>query len=143
MTVVDVTTGEVLDEIAGTELEGRANIRSLEALHTQRRQLLITLAPLKALHGPGDLWDSKRKQLLEALKVRQRLALLEQGQKVTEGLVDAMAYADEQYARFLDQGESARIDYITQQNQLHEIEELIRDREFSLLAYNSECKLAR
>src|SRR5690242_6584527 len=112
MTAVVDLNGEVLQEIEGSALETRAGIASLDALHAQRRQLLITLAPLKALHGPGDLWDSKRKQLLEALKVRQRLTLLEQGQKVTEGLVDAMAYADEQYLRFVDQGIADRIDYI-------------------------------
>jgi hypothetical protein len=140
--VVDVETGEVM-EIPSTELEGRAGIRSLDALHAERRQLLNILAPLQALHGAGDLWDAKRKQLLEALKVRQRLTLLEQGQKVTEGLVDAMAYADAQYATFLDQGERDRIEYITLRNRYNEIEEQIRDREFSLLAYNSEIKLAR
>lgn len=140
--VVDVETGEVL-EFEGSPLEERAGIASLDGLHAERRQLLNILAPLKALHGPGDLWDSRRKQMLEALKVRKRLELLETNQKVTEGLVDSLAYADEQYLRFLDQGERDRIEYITMQNQLNEIEEKIRDREVSLLVYNSEVKLAR
>lgn len=129
--------------IESTELEGRAGLRSLDALHAERRQLLTILAPLKALHGPGDLWDAKRKQMLEAMKVRHRLKLLEGGQKVTEGLVDSLAYADEQYLNFIDQGERDRIEYITLQNRYNEIEEQIRDREFSLLAYNAEIKLAR
>ena len=140
--VVDVETGEVID-VPSTELESRAQIRSLDALHAERRQLLNILAPLQALHGAGDLWDAKRKQLLEALKVRVRLRLLEQGQRVTEGLVDSMAYAEQQYADFIDQGERDRIEYITLRNRYNEIEEQIRDREFSLLAYNSEIKLTR
>ena len=129
--------------IESTELESRAGIRSLDALHAERRQLLTVLAPLKALHGPGDLWDAKRKQMLEALKVRHRLKLLEQGQKVTEGLVDSMAYADQQYLSFIDQGERDRIEYITLQNRYNELEELIRDRELAMLCYNSEVKLTR
>jgi len=129
--------------IEGSPLEERAGVDVLDALHAQRRQLLITLAPLKALHGPGDLWDSKRKQMLEALKVRWRLKLMETGQKITDATVDAAAYADEQYERFIDQGERDRVDYITQQNRLNEIDERIRNREVSLLVYNSECKLAR
>jgi len=137
-TLVDPETGEVLD---GTALEGRAQIASLEALHTQRRQLLITLAPLKALHGPGNLWDSKRKRLLEALKVRQRLGLMEKNVKVTDGAIEAMAYADEQYERFLDEGERSRIEYINQQNELDEITEKIQDRESCLYAYSAEARL--
>jgi len=129
--------------IEGSPLEERAGVDVLDALHAQRRQLLITLAPLKALHGPGDLWDSKRKQMLEALKVRWRLKLMETGQKITDATVDAAAYADEQYERFIDQGERDRVEYITQQNRLNEIDERIRNREVSLLVYNSECKLAR
>jgi len=131
----------VLIEGSKSTLEQRAEIASLEELHTARRQLLLTLAPLKALHGPGNLWDSKRKRLLEALKVRQRLGLMEKNVKVTDGAIEAMAYADEQYERFLDEGERARIDYINQQNELDEIVEKIKDRENSLYAYSAEARL--
>jgi phage gp46-like protein len=140
--LVDRDTGEVYD-VEGTALESRAGLIPLEALHTARRQLLITLAPLKALHGPFGIWDDRRKQMLESLKVRSRLTLLEQGQKITEGLVDAMAYADEAYLRLLDQAERDKIEYLMQANQMSELEEKIRDREICLLAYNSELKLTR
>jgi hypothetical protein len=125
------------------EIEERANVDPLGVLHARRRQLLVTLAPLKALHGHNGVWDDKRKQLLEAMKVQARMAMTEAGQKVTEGAVDSMAYADELYARFIDEGISARIDYITQQNEYDEIAERIRSREIELLAYNGELKLAR
>jgi hypothetical protein len=125
------------------EIEDRARIASLGDLHARRRQLLAALAPLKALHGHNGIWDDKRKQMLEAMKVKARMALTDAGQKVTEGLVDAMAYGDEQYERFLDAGIAARIEYLTMQNELDEIGELIRDRELCLLVYNSEVKLAR
>jgi hypothetical protein len=124
-------------------LEDRAGVDSLGDLHARRRTLLVTLAPLKALHGHNGIWDDKRKQMLEAMKVKARMALMESGQKATEGMVDAMAYGDEHYERFLDAGIAARIDYIQQQNELDEIVERIRSREIELLAYNSEVKLAR
>ena len=126
-----------------SEIEARANVDALGDLQQRRRQLLNTLAPLKALHGHNGIWDDKRKSLLEAMKVKARMALNEAGQKVTEGMVEAMAYADPQYASFIDDGIAARIDFITQQNELTEIEERIRSREIELLCFNSELKLAR
>jgi hypothetical protein len=125
------------------EIEARAGVDALGDLHARRRQLLITLAPLKALHGHNGVWDDKRKQMLESMKVKARMALTEAGQKTTEGMIDAMAYGDELYERFLDQGVTDRIAYITQQNELDEITERIRSRELELLTYNAEVKLAR
>jgi hypothetical protein len=124
-------------------VEDRAQVASLGDLHARRRALLATLNPLKALHGHNGIWDDKRKQLLEACKIRARMLLTEQGQKVTEDRVEAMGYADEQYAAFIDTGITARIEYLTLANELTEIEEMIRDRELCLLVYNSEVKLDR
>jgi hypothetical protein len=125
------------------EIESRAGIDALGDLHTRRRQLLVNLAPLKALHGHNGIWDDKRKQLLEAMKVQARMALTDAGTKVTEGAVESMAYADEVYANFIDKGIAARIDYILQQNEYDEIAERIRSREIELLAYNAELRLAQ
>lgn len=125
------------------EVEGRADVLPLGDLQARRRKLLERLAPLKALHGHGGLFDDKRKQMLEAMKVRHRMAMTAEGIKVTEGMVEAHAYADPQYEAFLDQGVTDRIDYITLANELTEIEEQIRDRELGLLVYNAELKLTR
>lgn len=140
-TYSDPETGEVLGE--ATALEQRAELIPLEALHAARRQLLITLAPLKALHGHGGIWDDRRKAFVEALRIRALARLTSEGGKTTEKVVEAEAYGDPQYIAFLDQAERDKIEYIVQSNKLTEIEEKIRDREFSLLAYNSEIKLAR
>ena len=129
------------DEVSA--LESRAEVDALGDLHARRRLILDSLAPLKALHGHGGLFDDKRKQFLEAMKVKARMALTTSGTKITEGAVDSIAYADEQYERFIDDGISARIEYITRQNELDEISERIRNRELALLCFNSEVKLAR
>lgn len=139
-------SGSVAEALPSDELraiEARAEVDSLGDLHARRRTLLVNLNPLKALHGHNGIWDDKRKQMLESMKVQARMALMESGQKVTEGAVESMAYADEMYARFIDNGISARIEYLTLQNEYDEIAERIRSREIELLAYNGELKLAR
>lgn len=132
-----------LNEAEPSDLESRAGIRALDVLHAQRRQLMVMLAPLKALHGPFGIWDARRKQLLESLKVRARSALIAQGVKTTETMIDAEAHGDAQYLAFLDQSERDKIEYLHMQTELDEIEEAIRSREIELLAYNSEVKLSR
>ena len=124
-------------------IEERAEVDALGDLQQRRRALLTQLAPLKALHGHNGVWDNKRKQMLEAIKVRVRMALDAAGKKATDSGVDALAHADEQYARFIDAGIEDRIQYIVLQNEADEIAERIRSREIELLAYNGELKLAR
>jgi hypothetical protein len=127
-----------------TELEARAQTRSLDALHHERRVLLEQLAPLKALHGHNGMFDDKRKQMLEAMKVKHRISFqTATGQRPTDAAIEALAYDDKSYLEFIDAGISARIDYIRMQNELDEINEKIRSREIELLAYNSELRLAK
>lgn len=124
-------------------LEQRAEVESLEQLHADRRRLLTTLAPLKALHGPFGLFDDRRAQLLEAMKVKARLELLGadgKGKATDEG-VKARAAADPAYRKFLDDGLADRITYIRQAVQLSELEERIRAREIELQAYSAEARL--
>ncbi len=124
-------------------LEDRASVESLEALHHERRILMRTLAPLKALHGPFGLWDAKRKQMSRACMVRARMAIIARHEKPTEAMVEAEALCDPQFVAFMDQAERDRIEYLCQQTQLDELEERIRSREIALQAYNSELRLAR
>ena len=127
----------------GTALESRAEVDSLEALHAERRQLMLVLSPLKSRHGSFGTFDAKRKQLLEALKVRARMELTRDGAKVTESAIDTAGHADSQYGAFLDQMESEKIEYLNLDVQLSEIEEKIRNREIALQVYSSELRLAR
>ena len=126
-----------------TDLEARADIDSLLHLHAERRALLPVYAQLRALHGPNGKWDAKRKQLLEATKIRARMVCQQKQEKVTEGLVDAMAHADEQYVEFIDQGIAGATRYVEMETAISEIEERIRGREFALLAYNAETRLGQ
>ena len=124
-----------------TALESRADLDSLEGLHVERRQLLPEYAHLRALHGPNGKWDAKRKALLEATKIRARMLCQQRNEKVTEGLIDAMAHADDQYVDFIEEGVSGATRYVQLETAISEIEERIRGREFALLAYNAEARL--
>lgn len=124
-------------------LEDRAEVEPLEVLHNERRQLMITLAPLKAVHGNFGLFDHRRKSMVEAMKVKTRLRLTQSGAKVTEAMIDAEAHEDKQYNEFLDQMYAEKVEFLKQQTTLDEIEERIRSREIALGVYNSELRLGR
>lgn len=125
-----------------TPLETRAGIDSLDVLHHKRRAVLEQLAPLKALHGPFGLWDARRKQMLEALKIRALHSLTQANEKTPEWRIDAEAHADEQYAALLDRAEADKVAYLNLDNELSEIEERIRSREAELYAYAREARLS-
>lgn len=124
-------------------LEAKVGTDPLDALHHARRALIEQIAPLRALHGPYGLFDDRRKQLLEACKIRARMALSKDGAKCTEGMVEAAAYDDAEYERLLDEGYASRIDYIRLENEITEINEKIRSRELEIVAFSAEARLAR
>lgn len=126
-----------------TPLEARAEIDALQALHARRRAIVAALAPLRALHGMNGCWDAKRKQLLEACKVRARMLLQQKNEKTTESYIDALGHTDSQYERFLDESIQAKIEWVLKENEMAELTDLIRNRETCLNAYNAELKLAR
>jgi hypothetical protein len=132
-----------INEYAGemTALEDRADVASLEGLHADRRSLLKEYATLRALHGPGGKWDAKRKALLEAMKIRARMALAERSEKITDAAVDAYGHADEQYVAFVDRGIADATRHIELETAISEIEERIRNREIALSVYGKEVSL--
>lgn len=134
---------DFLTAVQMTALETRAEVESLESLHDERRQLVRTLAPLKAQHGSYGMFEARRKQMSRACMVRARMTIIKRGEKPTEAMVEAEGLCDPQFVAFLDQAERDRIEFITQQTQLDELEERIRNREIALQCYNGELRLGR
>lgn len=140
------SSAPAVDELPADYLkavESRAEVDALGDLHQRRRMLLEQLAPLAALYGNFGLWDSRRKQLLEAMKVKHRMTLAQEGTKATEAMIDAYAHADEQYERFLDDSYTSKIEFIKMDNELSELVERISSRETELHVYGKELSLAR
>jgi len=123
-----------------TERENRAEVCSLEALHVERRQLMPLYCALKALHGPANNWDKRRKCLLSAIKIRVRMSPAPSG-KWTDAGVDDAAHADEQYVRFVDEGIATATQYAELDIRMTEISERIDDRRNGLFLYSAEAKL--
>lgn len=128
---------------AAKELEQRAEVDSLAALHQERRVVLQTLTKLRAEHGSFGSWDHRRKQLVESLKIKalDRDPADPPLLKETEKIIEAWAYSHPTYKAFLDRGAAERIEWITQENYLTEIEERIRSREIEIMAYSAETRL--
>ena len=124
-------------------LESRVGTDELDILHARRRALLPQYAPLKALYAHGGTWDSRRKSMVEALKVKARMHLIETTGKATDAAVEAAAYSDPAYVRFLDEGERGMIDYVTLNVEWMELEERIYSRSLEISAFSAEARLAR
>jgi hypothetical protein len=126
-----------------TALEARAELDSLEDLQQRRRQLVAQNAGLMARYGNFGMADDFRKRMVEALKVKARMELQQEGAKTTEAMIDARAYGSQDYERYLDNALAEKVQYIRVQTEIDEINERIRGRELAIMAYNSELKLAR
>jgi len=127
-----------------TDLEDRAGVASLEELQTRRRLLIERNTKLFALHGSFGHYDDHRKRMVEALKVKARMELSAgREKKPTEAEIDAAAYGSEEYARFIDEALSEKIDYLRIATEVTEVEEMIRSRELELMTYNAELRLSR
>ena len=95
------------------------------------------------MHGSFGLYDAKRKALVESMKVKARIRLVESGSKVTDAIVDAEAHCDPVYVAWLDEQLTEKVAFVTLEAELDTINDLIRNRELSMQTYNAELRLAR
>ena len=127
------------------ELEARAGVHSLDELHQRRREIMLELAPLEALYGPGGLFTETRHVLRAALATEIRAAdqaSLDGTRKpLTDGKIEDMAMANPRYAARIAEAVLERVRYLELVMERTEIEELIDSRKMGLLSYNAEIKL--
>ncbi len=122
-------------------LEERAEVDSLELLHTKRRALIEQNGKLLAMYGPFGMFDDRRKRMVEAMKIKARMDLNNEGAKTTESMVDARAYGSDEYERFLDTALAEKIEWLRVSTSLDDLAERIRDRELGISAYAKEISL--
>lgn len=124
-------------------LEAKTGADSLDVLLDMRDQIIERLAPLRPRFGPANMYDDRRKQMLEACKVRARQKLNAEGvyAKITEGMVDAEAYTDPQYVALMDQGERDAIEYIKTEHELFKVDQMIEARAQVIRAWTAEARL--
>ena len=132
----------VIDPV--TALEHRAELESIEGLHALRRQLLITLAPLKAFHGINGKFDRTAQSMSRVYLIKARNEYVAKNQaKPTEKVLEAEGYSHPEYMAWLDRMVAEHIEYEIQQDTYNALTERIRAREFALTAYSAEARLAR
>jgi len=135
-----------MEALARSELEERASATSLALLHHRRRLVLRELAPLAALFdgGQSPLADARRKQH-RALVSREILyTMIGRGEPApSETALERMANADGRHVRFVELLEAKRVRFVQLKNALSEIQEQIRNRELTLVAYSAEARLSR
>lgn len=140
-TVTDA--GEMVDG-DHTELENRASVESLEALHDERRQLLPRFAALAAKFkgGSSASADTKRKQH-RALVAKRILATWESDKPPAETALERMANADVEHIEYCEKMEREFTEYVLLEFKITELAERIRNRETCLNLYNAELRMAR
>jgi len=111
---------------ARAELEARAGLRSLDALHATRSALVAEVAPLASLYGPFGGWDATRKIMLSVAELRVRDEAAQAEVKLTEGKVDALAHVRAEYKAFIEQSNLDRARYIVLNDAIESISEQIR-----------------
>jgi hypothetical protein len=105
-----------------TSTEVAAEVESLEQLITEHRTLSRICSDLHGKYGPYGTADDIRKS--EVMRIREviRDAKTEAGEKVTEAMLDSMAYADANYRELLDTMTKEREKYFLAANDLMYIE---------------------
>ena len=126
------------------ELDERASVESLDALHEERRALLPRFAELAAKFKGGNSAsaDTKRKQH-RALVSKRILAAWDSEKPPAETALERMANADVEHIAFCETLEREFIEYTLLEYRITEIQERIRNRETCLNVYNAELRLAR
>lgn len=130
-----------LEQRSLESLEARAGLESLDALQARRRRIAERITSLEAVHGPGGIWDERRRSLRGVIATEIREIARMESRKMTEAEVEDRSNADPRYIAFIDSGLEERIEYLTLKTQRDELTERIKNREFSLLAYNAETRL--
>lgn len=153
-----------MPEVAPTDRELRAEVPSLEWLHHRRRELKKEWKPLEAMYGgsrgQGSFSDAERKRNRDytATQIETALRLAHDEMKAkaakpgsalvigefkapSEAYLERLANAHPDHIAFCRKMKEEVERYLELENQIAEIEELIRSREIELYSYNREISL--
>lgn len=148
-------------EIAPTDRELRAEVRSLDELQHQRRVIKDEWKSLEAMYGgsrgQGSFSDAERKRnrdkIATDIETALRLAHQEAKDKAKAGIVigefkqpseaylERLANAHPDHIAFCKKMREEVERYLELERQLEDVQELIRTREIELYSYNKEIGL--
>lgn len=137
------TTYQPSMNTAPTDLEERAGIPSLEALHAERREIIDHLSPLLRLYGSGgDRAEAKRRQHRDVIAKLIR-SEIPGGVDLPQNRVESMANSDRRHLAFCDTLDQQFIDYQRWATALKEADERIDARRSDQSFVKSEMGLNR
>ncbi len=126
-----------------SDVEQRIGIEPLDRLHAERDTIVTELAPLRARHGPGGVWEAQRKVEWSKLAVIYREGAQADGKKMTEAEIEQRAHCAPRYVDFLTQGVSEKVRYFTLETQLDGIADRINRGQALARFAAAELGLAR
>lgn len=117
-------------------------LESLEELLGERRELVATVAPLRARYGAGGTWDARRKAHRSAIaNVLAAELEVKRGKKPAEDEVERLAAAHEDVGRLLDVAEEDMAKLAILENDIASISERIKNRQGELFYLGAEARL--
>ena len=122
-------------------IEARIGIQSIEELHHKRRMYIAEHGTLRAICGPFGTWEHTRKTLLATLREKQRAKNVALGIKSTEAAIDDVAHAHPDYIAFITLATENRTTWITVENEILEINDLIYRDNAMIYHATAEMKL--
>lgn len=108
------------------EIEQRMGLPPVEGLLAERDELVAQVAPLRARHGPGGVWDDLRRVHRATIAMKHRAQAIAAGTKVTEAYLEDAAQADLDYLAFIEIGVLEKITHTELENRIQGIEATIQ-----------------
>lgn len=128
------------ENCAPTDLEARAEVESLEALHALRREIVDKLAPMELLYGSGgDRAHAARRQHRDTIGklLRTEMHL----EDAPQNRIESMANSDDRHVKFCNELEEKFISYRKWQPALDEVNDKIASRLAEIRFAASEMRL--
>lgn len=108
------------------DIEQRMGLPPLEGLLAERDSLVAKVAPLRARHGPGGLFDDLRSVQRATVAMKLRAQAAASGTKVTEAYLEDASKADADYVAFLTAGVLEKIQHTELENAITGINDQVR-----------------
>lgn len=118
--------------------EEEMGVDPLARLHAEIEALKPRHDALSGRYSDMRVWERKAKSLVLTYALEHRRALRERGEKATDSTIEAMAYSDPRYVKFLEESENDKAEYEWLVVQIQNIREKINRGQAHLRVHASE-----
>jgi hypothetical protein len=108
------------------DIEARVGIPPIEELLAERDTLVKKLAPLRAKHGPGGIFQDERKVELAKIAAALRATWVGEAKKVTEAQIEEASHSDPRYVDYIVKATVEKAEYVVLENTVQGISDTIQ-----------------